>query len=223
MKKMMMMIRGGHIGRLMMMVREESRRRRRIYIGSGGVVSQIGGGGGRLLQLGWLFWKVKFLSFDLSVFIEVEFEGVDVVLESEGGDGPEDIVAVNRLPLLALALVGGFSGDEADEFRHAFLDGLLGFLGDLAVAGDHLFHDPSHVGYRQESVLFFVVCGVCGFGAFGACSDDGQVGEVSGLPFVVFRRGCRHHRMGVCVGKIRRCEKMVGAFKWGKLQMAREA
>ena len=39
----------------------------------------------------------------LSVLLEVELERLDVVVEAEGGHGEEDVLAVDRLPLLSLA------------------------------------------------------------------------------------------------------------------------
>ncbi|KAI3441099.1 uncharacterized protein J3R85_002773 [Psidium guajava] len=85
--------------------------------------------------------------------VEVHLEGGDVVLEAKGGHGPEEVVAIDGLALLALALVRGLAGDEADELRDALLDGLLGLLGDLGVRGEGPLHDPAHVGNRQEPVL----------------------------------------------------------------------
>ena len=39
----------------------------------------------------------------LSVLLEVELERLHVVVEAEGGHGEEDVLAVDRLPLLRLA------------------------------------------------------------------------------------------------------------------------
>ena len=41
----------------------------------------------------------------ISVLLQVDLEGVHVLLESEGGHGPEQIVPVDSLALLLLALV----------------------------------------------------------------------------------------------------------------------
>ena len=38
----------------------------------------------------------------LSVLLEVELERLDVVVEAEGGHGEEDVLPVDRLPLLRL-------------------------------------------------------------------------------------------------------------------------
>nr|GMC77124.1 hypothetical protein TorRG33x02_100610 [Ipomoea batatas] len=84
---------------------------------------------------------------------KVNLEGLDVLLEAERSHRPEKIVAVDRFPLLSLALVGRLAGDEADELRHALLHRLLGVLRDLRVRRQRLLHDPAHVGYRQEPVL----------------------------------------------------------------------
>ena len=45
------------------------------------------------------------------------------------------------------------AGDEADEFGNAFLHGVLGVLGDLAVGRQRLLHDPADVRDRQVPVL----------------------------------------------------------------------
>lgn len=45
------------------------------------------------------------------------------------------------------------AGDEADEFGDAFLDGVLGVLGDLAVLRQSLLHDATDVGDGQIPVL----------------------------------------------------------------------
>jgi hypothetical protein len=93
------------------------------------------------------------LALGLAVAVEVGLERGDVGLEAERGHGPEQVVAVDGLALLALALVGGLPRDEADELRHALLHRLLGLLGDLGVRGQRLLHDARHVRDRQEPVL----------------------------------------------------------------------
>lgn len=89
----------------------------------------------------------------LAELLEIALEGLDVILEAEGGHGPEEIVAVDGLPLLPLALVGGLAGDEADELRHALLHRLLRVLRDLRVRRQRLLHDPAHVRDRKQPVL----------------------------------------------------------------------
>lgn len=109
-----------------------------------------------LLVMLLLIRDIEFLPLNLPVLIQVGLEGDHIVLEPEGRDGPDDVVAVDGLPLLPLALVGGLPSDEADELRHALLDRLLGVLRDLAVHREDLLHYPSNVCYGQEPVLFFV-------------------------------------------------------------------
>lgn len=96
---------------------------------------------------------VVLFSFRLSVLAEVNLQGPNVVFESEHGHGPEKIIAIDGFPLLALAFVGGFAGDEAYELGHAFLDGLLGFFRYLCVGRERFLHDPAHVGDGEEAVL----------------------------------------------------------------------
>jgi hypothetical protein len=93
------------------------------------------------------------LALELAELVEVELERLDVVLEPQRGHGPEQVVAVDGLALLALALVGGLAGDEGDELGDALLHRLLGVLGDLGVGRERLLHDPAHVRDRQEPVL----------------------------------------------------------------------
>jgi hypothetical protein len=93
------------------------------------------------------------LALDLAELVEVVLERVDVVLEAERGHGPEQVVAVDGLALLALALVGGLPGDEGDELGHALLYRLLGVVADLGVRRQRLLHDRAHVRDRKEPVL----------------------------------------------------------------------
>ena len=48
---------------------------------------------------------------------------------------------------------GVLAGDEADKLGNAFLDRVLGVLGDFAVGRKSLFHDPADVGDREVPVL----------------------------------------------------------------------
>jgi len=68
------------------------------------------------------------LSFHFSKALQVDLQRLHVVLEAQSRHRPQKIVAVDRLSLFALALVGGLAGDEADEFRHALLHRLLRVL-----------------------------------------------------------------------------------------------
>lgn len=54
-------------------------------------------------------------------FGEVDLERVDVLVEAQRAHGPKQVLAVDGLALLLLALVAGLGGDEADELRHALL------------------------------------------------------------------------------------------------------
>lgn len=100
---------------------------------------------------------VQLLPLHLPILGKINLERIDIIFESKGHDGPQNVVTVDRLPLLALAFLGCLARDEADELGDAFLDGLLRVLGDLAVPRDDLLHDPAHVGYREKTVLLFIV------------------------------------------------------------------
>jgi hypothetical protein len=93
------------------------------------------------------------LALDLAEAVEVRLERADEGLEAQRGHGPEQVVAVDGLALLALALVGGLPGHEADELGHALLHRLLGLLGDLGVRRQRLLHDARHVRDGKEPVL----------------------------------------------------------------------
>ncbi|KAJ6301804.1 hypothetical protein OIU77_016008 [Salix suchowensis] len=84
----------------------------------------------------------------LSKPLQINLERLHVFLEAQGRHGPQEIITVDCLSLLSLALVGGLSCDEADELGHAFLHRLLGVLGDFSVCWECFFHDPTNVGYR---------------------------------------------------------------------------
>ena len=93
------------------------------------------------------------VALELAVLVEVPAHGVDVVVEAEGAEGPADVVAVDGLALLLVALVGCLAGDEADELGDALLHRLLGLLGDLGVGRQDLLHDAADVGDGQQPVL----------------------------------------------------------------------
>lgn len=108
-------------------------------------------------------------SIKLTVTVQVNGEGLDVVVEPELAHGPQHVFRGDGLALLALAAVVGLAGDEADVLGHALLDGLLGVVGDLGVGRKDLAHDPDHVGDRHEPVLLPDDA----FGFFGAGSSAG--------------------------------------------------
>lgn len=88
------------------------------------------------------------------VLLEVDAEGLVVVVEAEGLHGKEDVVAVDGFAFFVGALLTGLAGDEADELRDTFLHRLLRVLGDLGVVGKRPLHDAADVGDGQEPVLF---------------------------------------------------------------------
>jgi hypothetical protein len=131
--------------------------------GAAGSGPGAGGGGG---VVGWPSCGARggrggggAVALDLAVLVEVPAHGVDVVVEAEGAEGPADVVAVDGLALLLVALVGGLAGDEADELGDALLNGLLGLLGDLGVGGQDLLHDAAHVGDGKKAVLLLDLLG----------------------------------------------------------------
>lgn len=66
-------------------------------------------------------------------------------------DGGKDVLAIDGLPLLVLALFAGLAGDEGNELGYALLNSFLGIFGDFGIIGESLLHDAADVGYRQES------------------------------------------------------------------------
>ena len=106
-----------------------------------------------LIPLMWPSHHSGFLPLHLPILVQVNLERIHVVLEAQGSHGPEKIVAVDRLPLLLLALIGSLSCYEADELRHALLHRLLRLLRYLRVRRQRLLHDPAHVCYWEEPVL----------------------------------------------------------------------
>lgn len=103
-----------------------------------------------------LFGHIEFLTFDISILCQIYLEWIYVVFETERGDRPQDVVPIDSLSLLALAFIGRFARDEADELRYAFLNGFFRVFRDFPVARDDLFHDSPDVRYREESILFFI-------------------------------------------------------------------
>lgn len=74
----------------------------------------------------------------LSVLLQEYREGVDIVVEAELAYCPDNILGHDGLVLLALAPDVGFACNEADELRHALLDGLFGVVGDFGGEGNSL-------------------------------------------------------------------------------------
>lgn len=105
----------------------------------------------------------------LTVAMQVHSERLNVIVKPELAHRPQHVLSSDGLPLLALATVVGFTGDEADVLGNAFLDGLLGIVRYLGVRGQDFAHDPDHVGDGHEPVLlpdnaFCVVSGSIGRG-----------------------------------------------------------
>lgn len=86
----------------------------------------------------------------LAVLAQVELEDVDVTLEAQGIDRPQQILPIDSLALLILALLAGLARDEGDKLRDALLDSFLGVFGDLGVLGERLLHDATDIGDREK-------------------------------------------------------------------------
>ncbi|RWR89853.1 hypothetical protein CKAN_01892500 [Cinnamomum micranthum f. kanehirae] len=82
---------------------------------------------------------------------------LNIFFETKSRHRPQKIVAVDRLPLLSLAFVRCFAGDEADELGRALLNSLFGFFRYLGVRREGFLHDATHVGNGEETILLF--CG----------------------------------------------------------------
>uniref|UniRef100_A0A8R7QTT6 Uncharacterized protein n=1 Tax=Triticum urartu TaxID=4572 RepID=A0A8R7QTT6_TRIUA len=93
------------------------------------------------------------LALELAEAVEVDAEGLDVVVEAEAAHGPEHVLGGDGLALLALAPLVGLPRDEADVLGHALLDRLLGVVRDLGVRRQHAAHDADHVRDRHQPVL----------------------------------------------------------------------
>ncbi|KAE8736201.1 hypothetical protein F3Y22_tig00000132pilonHSYRG00160 [Hibiscus syriacus] len=83
------------------------------------------------------------------------------VLGSDGGipskvqtHCPQDILSGDGLALLTLAVLIGFTGDEADVLGQTFLDCFLCIIGYFGVWRENLAHDPDNVSDWHEAVLF---------------------------------------------------------------------
>lgn len=159
---------------------------------------------GEMLGRSWLSVCILriltlFLHDGFSVACEVMLERFDILVKTKGTHGPENVVAVDSLALLALALVGGLGSNEANELGHAFLDGILPILGDFGISRQCLLHDACDVRRRQVLVLL-------------------AHGGISLLGWLIFRHGCG----GSCVRTSRRrcrfrvlCFACAAARWWG--------
>ncbi|KAK1392205.1 hypothetical protein POM88_011261 [Heracleum sosnowskyi] len=80
-----------------------------------------------------------------------------IILESKNCYNPYNAIPIiDSFSLLALTFIGCLSGDKANEFGYAFLNGLFCVFQDLAVSRNDLFHDPSNIGHRKKPILLFV-------------------------------------------------------------------
>ncbi|MFS7931883.1 hypothetical protein Hanom_Chr04g00361281 [Helianthus anomalus] len=95
-----------------------------------------------------------FATISLPVAMEVQGQGLEVVLEPELAHCPKNVFSGYSLPLLALAPVISFASHEADELGNTFLDCLFGIIRDLGIAREDVSHDTNHVCYRHQPVLF---------------------------------------------------------------------
>lgn len=53
------------------------------------------------------------------------------------------------------------------------MNGLFGVFRDLTVSWDDLFHDPAHIGYWEEPILFFIIVVVV-----AAATDARALGDI---------------------------------------------
>ncbi|KAJ6723852.1 hypothetical protein OIU74_008248 [Salix koriyanagi] len=105
-----------------------------------------------ILLPGWSSHRAL-IPFHLPILLQVNLQGLHVLLEPKRRHGPQKIVTVYGLPLLSLALVRSLSCYKADELRHTLLNRLLCVFGDLGVCRQSFFHYPAHVCNWQKPVL----------------------------------------------------------------------
>lgn len=83
----------------------------------------------------------------LPVLLQVQLQRFDVVVESQGGHGVENIFPVDRLPTFVVAPVTRLGRDEGDELRDALLDAFSGILGDFPTVRNYFLHQLRNVSY----------------------------------------------------------------------------
>ena len=89
----------------------------------------------------------------LAIPLQVPAHGVGVVVEAKAPHGMADVIAVDDLPPLPAAPLGGLASDEAHELCCTLLDGLLGVLRNLGLRREGVLHDPPNIGNGQEVVV----------------------------------------------------------------------
>lgn len=104
---------------------------------------------------------VSFLLHDcLPIPRQVLLQRVDVLVEAQGAHSPQNIIAVDSLPLLTLAFVACLGRDKAHKLTHAFLNGVLPVLGHLRVCrkcflfiqkGNSISQIPGQFGIQRET------------------------------------------------------------------------
>ncbi|CAN1187224.1 hypothetical protein LINPERHAP2_LOCUS38604 [Linum perenne] len=94
------------------------------------------------------------IPFHFPIAVQEVAERSNVVVESKRPHSPADIIAIESLPAFFPALLlRGFTGDEADELRNAFLHSLFGFFGNFGIRWKDLLHYSTHVSNRKKPVL----------------------------------------------------------------------
>lgn len=79
----------------------------------------------------------------LAVLGEVDLERLNVLIEAQCAHRPQNIVSIDRFPLLLLALIARLAGDEGNEFRYALLNAFFRVLAHLGRYRKHSLHDPN--------------------------------------------------------------------------------
>jgi len=89
--------------------------------------------------------------YTFSVLVEVKFQYFTIPFKSENLNRRKDVFAVDGFPLFVFAFLAGFTCDEGNELRDAFLYCLFCIFGDFGILWQRFFHYTTDVCDGQEA------------------------------------------------------------------------
>jgi hypothetical protein len=107
---------------------------------------------------------------------QIYLQRLRIILKPKTNHSVQNILPTNRLSLLRNALLRCFGGNEADEFRNAFLDAFFCFFCYLGAIWHRVFHYAGDVCYlhrevRSDGELLYVGdATICHTGRYRSCS-----------------------------------------------------
>lgn len=86
----------------------------------------------------------------ISVFVQVNFQYIDIAFEAECVDGPKEILPIDSFPLFVFTLFTCFTRYERNKLAYTLLHSFFSVLSDLSILRQSLLHDSADVGDWQK-------------------------------------------------------------------------